>query len=470
MAHILVVDDDERICRVFTEFLTAEGHSAEVAGNAQDGLAIIEASHPDLVFLDVRMPGTDGLEALARIRELDHEVCVVMMTAFGTSQTSIDAMRLGAYDYLTKPLDLGELRKMIDSALESRELTRELAGADQEGVQADYSLVNLVGSSPRMQEAYKLIGLLAGNTVPALLLGERGTGKETVAKTIHYSSSRRDQPLAIVHSRGLIADRLEAEIFGRQVRDPQIGEASVWIGKLEAANGGTLFVDDIDALPMHLQAKLLRFLTDKTFERQGGIGAEKADTRLIAATDADLAEYVREGSFNEKLFQRLRTLSIHLPALRERLEDLPDLVAHLLVRCKSELGKTLRGVDDRVMESFRAYSWPGNVGELESVLKRAAVMARGEVITPADIGDTLDDTSLVRREDVESALELAVKRSLRHGLTSPSADQTSLFHSIVGEVERILVHEALAETSGNQVRAATMLGMNRTTLRKKIGS
>jgi len=393
------------------------------------------------------------------------------MTAYGTSQTSIEAMRLGAYDYLIKPFDLHELKKVIDSALETRALSREIE--DEESGEWDtYSMVNLVGSTPEMQEAYKLIGMLATNTVPALLFGERGVGKHLVARTIHANSDRREGPFAAVHCHSLLAVDLEFEIFGREERDPLTGRIIRTPGQLDATSGGTLFLDDIEALPMNLQARLLRFLTSQGLNQRGASGEPPADTRVIAATDVEegLGDQVREGSFNQELFQRLRTLSIHLPPLRRRLDDLPDLVTHYIRRCNSELGKSLRGVDDRVMERLRAYSWPGNVGELESVIKRATVLARGDVITLAELGEHWGESSFVQREVAEVALELAVRRCFRHILSEHKDEASTLpFREIVQQVETILVNEALAEASGNQVRAAALLGLNRTTLRKKMG-
>ena len=471
MARILVVDDDERICKVFAEFLSGEGHQPELASNARQALETIRVTHPDLVLMDIRMPGIDGLQALEMIRQADPDVPVVIMTAYGTSQTSIEAMRSGAYDYLIKPIDLHDLKKVVNSALEARSLSREFeepASREWE----DLSMVDLVGSTPKMQEAYKLIGMLATNTIPALLVGERGVGKHLVAQTIHANSARRDGPFATVHCRGLLAADLEVEIFGREERDAVTGQVTGTHGQLVATSGGTLFLDDIESLPMNLQARLLGVLANQGVSQRVASGEPRGDTRVITASEVEggLGEQVREGSFNQALFQRLQTLSIQLPPLRKRLDDLPDLVAHFIRRCNSELGKSLRGVDDRVMDHLRAYTWPGNVAELESVIRRASVLARGDIITLADIGEQLSESSFVRQEDAEAALELAVRRCLRHRLSEQRDEEPAPhFHYIVQQVETILVNEAIAEASGNQVRAAALLGLNRTTLRKKMG-
>ena len=250
------------------------------------------------------------------------------------------------------------------------------------------------------------------------------------------------------------------------------GQTTRTLGQLAATSGGTLFLDNIEALPLRLQAKLLRVITRQGVSQRGASGEPPVDTRMITATEVEvgLGDQVREGSFNQELFQRLRTLSIQLPPLRKRLDDLPDLVAHFIRRCNSELGKSLRGVDDRVMARLQAYSWPGNVGELESVIKRASGLARGDIITLAETGEQLGELSFLQKEDADTALELAVRRYFRHSLSQQKgeADNTH-FHDIIRKVETILVNEALAEASGNQVRAATLLGLNRTTLRKKMG-
>jgi len=471
MAHVLVVDDDRRICQSIAEFLSLEGHKPEIAGHAREALEKVRAHHPDLVLMDFRMPGPSGLEALQMIHQVDPNIQVVIMTAYGTSQTSIEAMRLGAFDYLIKPVDLHHLKKVIDAALNARSLSQSMQ--DEEAEEWDrFAMVDLIGSAPGMQEAYKLIGMLATNTLPVLLVGERGVGKHLVARTIHANSDRRAGPFAAIHCQSLLPSDLEPEIFGHEERDPLTGEMSSKPGLLQSTAGGTLFIDDIEALPLKLQARLLRHLAAHSETERLESAPPPPDTRVITATDiaVGLDDQVREGSFNQELFQRLQTLSIRLPPLRKRLEDLSDLVTHFIRRSNRELGKDLCGVDDRVMGRLRAYSWPGNVGELESVLRRAAVLARGDVITLADIDEKLGESPVVHREDAEVALELAVRRCLRHSLKEQKGDTAArAFHDIVGLVETTLVNEALAEASGNQVRAAALLGLNRTTLRKKLG-
>jgi DNA-binding NtrC family response regulator len=455
MATILIVDDDEDVSSAFRQFVTDEGHTPLVASNAADAIRAVETSRPDVVFMDVRMPGTDGLTALRRIRELVPDACVVIMTAYGTSQTSIEAMQLGAYEYLTKPLDLDVVRDVIGRALEARRLSRQAPAA---AAGEPYAMVNLVGSSAPMQAAYKLIGRLTTNDVPVLLVGEKGVGKELVARTIHFNSHRRERPLVSVGCRALPDEALARELFG----DDGAG------GAAEAAAGGTLFVDDIDAMSLALQARLLRVVRERRVDR--GRGASRAvDVRVIAATAEDLEEEVRQGTFNETLHDALRTITVALPPLRERREDIPELVAYFLRRFAAELGKPLRGVDPRAMQVLVDLPWPGNVGQLETALKRACVLARGEVLTADDLGESLAAGGGPARDDGEAPLRATVREALRARLADKERGAGwSPFHDVVGKVEEVLVREALALTGGNQVKAAEILGLNRTTLRKKM--
>jgi two-component system nitrogen regulation response regulator GlnG len=464
MAEILIVDDDEDICAAFQQFLTEQGHEPLIASNAVDAVDIVKRSRPDLVIMDIRMPGTDGLEALRNIRQIDPDVYVVIMTAYGTSQTSIEAVRLGAFEYLSKPLDLDVVKSVIDKAVEARVLSREV-GAESSEEWEKYSLVNLAGSSPRMQEAYKLIGILATNDLPVLLVGERGVGKELVAKTIHFNSRRKGHSFVAIQCRDLAEDILETEILGLEAG------AAPSRGKLEAAQGGTLFLDDVDTLTSALQAKLRRFLADGTFERVGGTDSVQADTRVVAATRRDLVESVRRGLFSAELFDCLNVVPIQLPPLRERRGDIPELVAHFVRLCNAELGKAIKGVDHRALQVLQDHGWPGNVGELENAIKRAAVLARSTVITADELGRSLEEASVPSQEETESALQAAVRATLQQSLSKvQTGDAVSPFHEIVGRVGEILVGEALAMTSGNQQKAAELLGLNRTTLRKKMRS
>jgi DNA-binding NtrC family response regulator len=436
MAEILVVDDDQSIATAFERFLRHEGHVCTVASNAEDAVRLVAERDPDLVVMDIRMPGVDGLQTLQQLRSLYPDVYVVMMTAYGTSQTSIDAIRAGAFEYLTKPLDLDQLRTVIAHALAARR-SRERASAEADVPPSPQ--VRLVGEAPAMQEVYKMIGRLATNDVPALIVGERGTGKELVAATIHANSGRRDGPFVTVDCATLDDATLESE--------------------LTAAAGGTLHLAEVHALSRPLQARVLR-------------AARGAPTpRLIASTAKATAELVEDESFNREFYELLAVITLRVPPLRERSEDIALLVRSFTERFNEELNRTIKGVDEQVLQRLQEHDWPGNVGELESVVKRACIITRGDVITLADIGGSLSENRFAGRQDAESALCRAARVALQERLVdTTAAAEASAFHDIVSLVETTLVKEALSITNGNQVKASELLGLNRATLRKKAST
>jgi DNA-binding NtrC family response regulator len=440
MADILVVDDEESIAAAFQRFLRDEGHTFRIASSADEGLRLISARPPNVAFIDVRMPGRDGVQALQTIRAEFPQVYVVMMTAYGTSQTSIEAIRAGAFDYLTKPLDLDVLRTVIAKALAAqqvRDSSEQQAEAD-----ATTARVRLIGEAPAIQEVYKMIGRLATNDVPALILGERGTGKELIARTIHESSGRGRGPFAVLDGESITEPALESALVG--------------------SDGGSLYISAIERMPAVLQSRLARALTsDRSVQSAAG-------PRVLAASESDLAEALRSGSLRRELYDVLSVITLRLPPLRERRGDIPLLVRHFIQRLNDELSRTILGTDDQVLRRLHDHPWPGNVGELERVVKRACIVARGDVITSDEIADTLAD-SRFDREDVESALSQATRTALHEHLVVRSPQRSSSpFHDIIELVESTLVKEALTITNGNQVKAADILGVNRATLRKKM--
>jgi DNA-binding NtrC family response regulator len=444
MADILVVDDDESIVQAFRAFLASEGHDCRVASNVDDAVREVSSGRPDLVITDVRMPGADGLEGLQRMRETAPGLPVIVMTAYGTSQTSIEAMRLGAFDYLSKPLDLDELRTLIRKATASKRPAAPAAPAD--GFDP-YAVVALVGSSPAMIEIYKTIGVLATNDVPPLIVGERGTGKQLIARTIHANSPRKDGPFVAIDGRSLPEPLLEGELQGAST----------------LAAGGSLFVSGLEALSPAMQARLARLLE--------GRRANPPSPRLIAASETELSDLVRQGTFNRELYDHIGVIILRVPPLRDRRGDVPELAAHFIRRVNEELGRTIAGADAQAMRLLSEHAWPGNVAELEVTIKRACILARGDVITAGDLKSSLEDPALPGRQEAETALEGAVRAALRQRLSSGERQAgDSLFHAIVGLVEEGLVREALAITGGNQLRAAELLGVNRATLRKKMNA
>jgi two-component system nitrogen regulation response regulator GlnG len=441
MADILIVDDDESIATAFQRFLQYEGHDYRVASDAEEALRMIRERRPNLVFMDVRMPGRDGLQTLTDIRGQFPDLYVVIMTAYGTSQTSIEAIRAGAFDYLTKPLDLDQLRGVIAKALSTQKI-REGADARADAVMPPD--VRLVGETAAMHDVYKLIGRLATNDVPALVVGERGTGKELVTRTIHENSGRSGRPFASIDCATLVATELA---------ETPLATAS-----------GTVHLAGVERLSALLQARLAAALST---ERPAG-AAPPIAARLLASTDCDLAHLVREGSFNPALYDALSVVTLHLPPLRDRRSDTPLLVRHFIHRFNEELARSITGVDDEVAHRLQAHVWPGNVGELERVIKRACIVARSDVITIDEITEPLSEGRLDRRA-VETTMRQAVRTVLHERLVdAPSDPAWSPFHEIVDLVEQTLVEEALDITKGNQVKAADILGVNRATLRKKM--
>ena len=443
MADILVVDDDESMATAFEHFLEHEGHAFRIASNAEDATRLIEERQPNIVIMDVRMPGVDGLQALPEIRRRFPEVYVVMMTAYGTSQTSIDAIRAGAFDYLTKPLDLDPLRSVIAKALTAQRIREKTEASATNGAGLQRG-VRLMGDAPVMHEVYKMIGRLATNDVPSLIVGERGTGKQLVITTIHDNSARRDRPFVSIDCATTPESALEAALFGQEA--------------------GTVHVAAVEALPPVLQARLACQLTD---ERTPGSGRRASNARILASTERDLAEGVRSGAFSRELYDALRVITLRLPPLRERRGDVPLLVRHFIQRFNDELDRAIKGVDDEVSRRLQDHSWPGNVGELERVIKRACIVTGSDVITSDEIGESLADTRF-DRQGVESALSRSVRTALHERLVDRESPSSSPFHDIVDLVESRLVEEALSITNGNQVKAADILGVNRATLRKKM--
>ena len=330
------------------------------------------------MFLDIRMPGVDGLTALARMREIRADACVVVMTAHGTMDTAIQAMQRGAYDYLTKPFDLDEVLLLAERALLAGRLTQEVARL-KTGLQEVWEFSALIGRHPRMQDVYKTIGRVAGSDVTVLLRGESGTGKELVARAIHHYSRRAGRPFVAVSCAAIPGTLLESEMFGHE-RGAFTDAKERRLGKFELAHGGTLYLDEIGDMPLELQSKLLRALQERTIERLGGHESIRIDVRVLAATNRDLEALMREGKFREDLYYRLNVVTLNLPPLRERRRDIPLLVEHFLAKYAGELGD--RGVAPDALDRLVGHDWPGNVRELENVIQRAMVMATSDVIMP----------------------------------------------------------------------------------------
>jgi len=462
-ARILIADDEDSLRWVLEKGLRQAGYDVAAAKDGESALRAFEAEPYDLVFLDVRMPGLDGLTALAKLRESRPDANVIVMTAHGTMETAIQAMQRGAYDYLAKPFDLDEVLLLTERALEARRLTQEVARL-RTGLQEVKEFSALIGRHPRMQEVYKAIGRIAGSDVTVLLRGESGTGKELVARAIHHYSRRSGRAFVAVSCAAIPTTLLESEMFGHE-RGAFTDAKERRLGKFELAQGGTLYLDEIGDMPVELQTKLLRALQERTIERVGGQESIRVDVRVLAATNRDLEAAIRQGSFREDLYYRLNVVTLNLPPLRERRRDVPLLVEHFLAKYADSLGE--RGVAPEALDRLVGHEWPGNVRELENVIQRAMVLAQNGVILPEHL--PIGPVSAAASVAVDATLEEIIERKLLEcvrGLRERSS--ANLYDLIIGLVEKPLLRAVLRETAGNQVRAAQILGINRNTLRKKL--
>src|SRR5713101_8108379 len=392
MAHVLLIDDDpvlipEQVRQAFP----APRYRVEVAGTGAEGIERVSAGPPDVILLDLRLPDQFGLEVYQQIRKIDARIPVIFVTLAKTADAAIEAMKQGAYDYLFKPLDLHQLRRVVGEALEVARRMREPAVLAETAPDPDMDGA-IVGSCPAMREVYKAIGRVAAQNVPVLITGESGTGKELVARAIYQHGPRAKAPFLALNCAAIPENLLESELFGHE-KGSFTGADRRRIGKFEQVSGGTLFLDEIGDMPPPAQAKLLRVLQEQAFERVGGNETIRTDVRLIAATHHDLKADAAEGKFRPDLYYRLGVFTIHLPPLRERGEDLPLLVRHYLRRFSRDLGREVQEVAPDVLERLRGYSWPGNIRELQSVLKQALLRASGSVLLPAFLPELPGGTS-----------------------------------------------------------------------------
>jgi two-component system nitrogen regulation response regulator GlnG len=407
------------------------------------------------------MPGLSGLELLDRVKALGSDVAVVIITAQNTFENAVEAMKRGALDYLVKPFGVAEVKALVGKAQRARALEREMHDLRREVSRRTVPGDRLVGKSPALLEIFKSVGRVAARDVSVLITGESGTGKELVARAIHAASRRADGPFVAVNTAAIPRELLESELFGHE-RGAFTGAVESRIGRFRQASGGTLFLDEIGDMPLDLQAKLLRVLQDREVTPVGGRRPEPVDARIVAATHRDLDAAVAEGSFREDLLYRLRVVPLHLPPLRERRDDIPALAEHFVGRYAEELGSGVRALAEETLRRLLAHDWPGNVRELENAIKRALVLASGEVLLPEDFDFLVERPG---RPAPGADLRALVEREARRAMEVGDA---SVYRSVLEQVERPLIETALARTGGNQIRAASLLGINRNTLRKKI--
>lgn len=461
MSHILIIDDESAICWSLQRLLQTEGHSVEIASSAEDGLKLARKTPPDAIMLDVRLPGMNGLDAIEKFQAIVDQVPIVLMTAFGDLQTAVDAYEKQVAEYLTKPFDLERAAEVIRSALATQ--ATESLSLDPAADQLSLHDHTLVGRSPAMQEVFKRIALAAQGDIPVLITGESGTGKELAAAAIHAFGPRRKHPYVPVALPSLNASLIESELFGH-AKGSFTGAIEKRDGLFAIAAQGTILLDEIGDLPAAQQVKLLRILEQKTYTPVGDIRPRQCDVRILAATHQDLASKIGRGEFREDLYFRLAVFEIRMPALRERLDDLPLLCQHLLHRIQYPNSSDC--IDSSAMEALMARTWRGNVRELRNTLEHAALMARGSTITvhhlPAE--QSLPSSN--------SAPEVSLTDLVRHWVSLQLRDSTEhevgLFDRFLAEVEPPLLRDVLEATKGNRAAAANLLGFHRATLREKL--
>jgi two-component system response regulator AtoC len=450
-ARILVTDDDETSCGLFAEVLTGEGYEVECAKTGEEALARLRQDGYDLLIVDIRMPGMSGLDVTRAVRKSTPSLPIVVMTAFGSMETAVAAIREGAFDYISKPLKLEGIKQAVSRALTQRELPGQ-AERREDGSEAGARLGAIIGSTPAMVEVYKTVARVAPTHSTVLLLGESGTGKELVARAIHQHSLRARRPFVAVDCGALTETLLESELFGH-VRGAFTGAIMDKKGVFEEAQGGTCFLDEIGNVSLYMQTKLLHVLQEREVRRVGGQEWVKVEVRIVAATNKDLIELVRQGAFRQDLYYRLKVVTIALPFLRERAEDIPALAYHFLKRYSQENGKFVPVISDEAMDLLRAYSWPGNIRELENVIERAVALSNQPMLTPTDL-------------PVEVCEHVAARPS--HGLfredQSPFADTPTL-----EEVKKRYVLHVLHNTQGNLSHAAELLDVDRRSLYRMLG-
>jgi two-component system, NtrC family, response regulator AtoC len=461
VAHLLLIDDNPalipgQVCQAFP----APAHRVDVAQTGASGIERVRAKPPDVILLDLRLPDQSGLEVYQSIRAIDARIPVIFITIGKGADAAIEAMKQGAYDYLIKPLDPHRLRRVVGEALEVARRMRQPAviAKDLPDPEVDGAIV---GACPAMVEVYKAIGRVAAQDVPVLITGESGTGKELVARAIYQHGPRAKAPYLALNCAAIPEQLLESELFGHE-KGAFTGADRRRIGKFEQCHGGTLFLDEVGDMPPALQGKVLRLLQEQAFERVGGNETIRTDVRLIAATHRDLKSWSEEGKFRPDLYYRLGVFTIHLPALRERGEDLPLLVQYFVRRFSRELGREVGEVAPDAMDQLRLHSWPGNIRELQSVLKQALLRATGPVLLPAFLADNLGESG---RSDAPPARLPALEAYVRERLGAETRDLYAEAHRVV---DQLLLPLVMEHTRGNQSQAAVVLGIARQTLRQRL--
>ncbi len=439
--NILVIDDEKNIREGLAEAMELEGYNSFTAENGKLGLDRIAEGDIDLVITDLRMPEVTGEQVLKKVTAENPGVPVIVLTGHGSIDAAVDAMRNGAYDFLTKPVNLDELSMIVKRALQGRELAlqhRQL----QEELNSSKSFENIIGKSAEMQKVFNLVKKAAASKANVLITGESGVGKELICNAIHNLSQRKDKPLVKVHCAALTESLIESELFGHE-KGAFTGAATMQRGRFELADGGSIFLDEIGEINQNVQIKILRVLQEKKFERVGGTQTLNVDTRIIAATNRNLEEEVREKHFREDLFYRLKVVEIHVPPLRERKEDIPLLITSFLAKFAEENGKDITGIDERARSALYKYNWPGNIRELQNCMESAVVMCDGNKITLDDLPPNISQASSEEVIQIPAGMKME-------------------------DAEKMIIMQNLAINKGNKSKTADVLGIGRKTLHRKL--
>jgi two-component system response regulator AtoC len=454
--QVLIVDDEPNLRKILSAQLSRDGYEVMTAEDGEEGLSLLKDNHIDLVITDLKMPKVDGMTLLKRALELEPELPVVVITAHGTIDTAVEALKLGAFDFVTKPFDKDEVRQIVGKALKTRELRGADATAAPSGGGVRYGII---GASPGITDLYAVLERVADTPTTVMITGESGTGKELVARALHEHSSRKDKPFIKVNCAAIPKELIESELFGYE-RGAFTGAVASKPGRFELANNGTLFLDEVGEIPIEMQVKLLRALQESEFERVGGIKTIRVDVRLVAATNRDLKKLLAGGTFREDLFYRLNVVPIRLPALRERTSDIPLLVEHFLTKFNERLKKSVQGVEPEASEALVAYPWPGNIRELENVIERAVLFCDTKELRASDLSPEIRGIPAMANVPMPEA-DLQVALAGEGGLKEHVKVAMS-------RLERELVSRALQQTTGNVTHAARLLKISRKGLQLKM--
>ncbi len=462
MNSILIIDDDDQLRKSFEKLLNEEGFNVFSAPSGELGLRKIQGNPPDVVVLDMKLPGMNGMEVYKKINEFDPKLPVIIMTAFGTTETAIEATKLGAFDYILKPFDVPDMLTTISQAMESARFMKRPVNMNP--VADNTSGEALIGRSSVMQDVYKAIGRVSPTDATVLIRGESGTGKELVARAIYQHSLRAGKPFLVINCVAIPESLLESELFGYE-KGAFTGATHRRIGKVEQANHGTIFLDEIGDMPPGIQAKILRLLQERSIERLGGRSTIPVDVRIIAATNRDLEAGIAAGRFREDLYFRLKVVTIGLPLLNKRAADIPLLVDYFLPRFASDLGINNPGITEEAKRVLVNYPWPGNVRELANILQKTLIFNRGTPIGTDDVTRAISGKMAVK-EDGRAGSSREIIDLIREELSSKN--KGNVFDSCMDQFAGILIREALNITGGNRTKAARLLGLSRPTLHSRI--